>query len=184
MAVSIHRFARKALPPPVFYLARQAYRRVRASTVATGYADRFPSRRDLNVYPVQPGTELHVFWKVLPIGRGPAFSLFLHQDEVLRFDCFGAGDGHFHASFAHGTSSSQSRIYLAEPNAAEQVARVEFELLNNLDYYLQRHPWRRIRKTRIDRVRLATATSAAKADALGFLDSVPDLAGLSGRADT
>jgi methyl-accepting chemotaxis protein len=80
------------------------------------------------------------------------------------------------------SAAEQLRASITE--IAEQVARVEFELLNNLDYYLQRHPWRRIRKTRIDRVRLATAMSAAKVDALGFLDSVPDLAGLSGRADT
>ena len=175
MAGSVHALARRALPSSLFYSSRLLYRKARKTRLQTGYADRFPSRRDVKIHVIRPDVELHVFWKVLPIGRGPAFSLFVHDEEVLKFDCFGKGRGHFHACFEHGSSSAESRIHFFEPSAAQQIARVEFELLHNLDYYLQRHPWRRIRATQINPERLKTALSVATREAHMFLRSVPEL---------
>src|SRR6266852_5590791 len=53
-------------------------------------------RRDVEWIRVQPDVSLKVYWKVLPIGKGPAISLYIFEFQILRFDCFGATDGHFH----------------------------------------------------------------------------------------
>jgi hypothetical protein len=67
-------------------------------------------------------------------------------------------------------------MYFFEASESEQIDRVEFELLNNLDYYLQRHPWARIRAVRLDRGQLETACAAAGEQARAFLRSIPELA--------
>jgi hypothetical protein len=176
MANSTYALARRLLPSRMFYAGRQLSRRFRGFRLADCYAAKFPSRRDLKIFPISPEAELHAFWKVLPIGRGPAFSLFIDQDEILRFDCFGKDEGHFHAHFEGGWHASQSRIYFFEASESAQIDRVEFELLNNLDYFLQRHPWSRIRGTQLDRAGLETACAAASEQARFFLRTVPELA--------
>ncbi len=47
-------------------------------------------RRDVEWLRVQPDVNLKVYWKVLPIGKGPAISLYAFGFQILRFDCFGA----------------------------------------------------------------------------------------------
>ncbi|WP_290480459.1 MULTISPECIES: hypothetical protein [unclassified Hyphomonas] len=176
MASSTYALARRMLPSRMFYAGRQLSRRLRKFRLHERYTAKFPSRRDLKIFSISPDAELHVFWKVLPIGRGPAFSLFIHEDEVLRFDCFGEDEGHYHAHFERGWSAAQTRLYFFEASESEQIDRVEFELLNNLDYYLQRHPWARIRAVRLDRGQLETACAAAGEQARAFLRSIPELA--------
>lgn len=181
MATFIRALARKTLPSSLFYAGRQMRRHMLNYNFQDSYEEAFPSRRDVTRLSIQPGVELHVFWKVLPIGHGPAFSLFMHDEEVLRFDCFGKDNGHYHASFEYGASARQSRLYLGEPSADLQISRVEFELLHNLGYYLQRHPWHRIRSTDIDTDNLKKACDVAAEQARMFLKSVPDLRDLSDR---
>jgi len=53
-------------------------------------------RRDVEWIGVQPDVDLEVYWKILPIGKGPAISLYAFGFEILKFDCFGARGGHFH----------------------------------------------------------------------------------------
>ncbi|WP_461052814.1 hypothetical protein [Spirosoma arcticum] len=55
-------------------------------------------RRDLCRIPLTEQAFIDVFWKALPIGRGPAASVVVQDQEILRFDCFGPGGGHLHAS--------------------------------------------------------------------------------------
>src|SRR5262245_14455686 len=54
------------------------------------------TRSDVEWIQVQPDVTLKVYWKILPIGKGPAVSLYVFEFQILRFDCFGARDGHFH----------------------------------------------------------------------------------------
>ena len=49
---------------------------------------------DIVVYDIQPFAYVAVYWKSLSNGRGPGASLYVHDEEVLRLDCFGEGAGH------------------------------------------------------------------------------------------
>ena len=59
-------------------------------------------RKDVEIIPIQPNLELVVYWKVLQVGRGPALILQAYGKEVLKFDCFGRDDGHFHVAPNYG----------------------------------------------------------------------------------
>ena len=134
------------------------------------------TRRDVEWIRVQPDVVLKVYWKVLPIGKGPAISLYVFEFQVLRFDCFGATDGHFHLLLGWPSPTSEDRIWLPEPNATAQVERTMFELKKNVDYYLQRHNDERVRRLRLEPETWSAACTRARDRMLHFLCSVPELA--------
>jgi hypothetical protein len=134
------------------------------------------TRRDVEWIRVQPDVALKVYWKVLPIGKGPAISLYVFEFQILRFDCFGATDGHFHLLLGWPSPTSEDRVWLPEPNATAQVERTMFELKKNVDYYLQRHNDERVRRLRLEPETWSTACTRARDRMLYFLSSVPELA--------
>lgn len=165
------RRVRSRLPASIVYdLERRRRERLQAHM---SYEERYPARRDVVTYEVQPGVGLSVFWKVLEIGRGPALSLFCHGQELLKFDCFGPGHGHFHVELTAPGPTRRQRLEFFENDPATQIDRSVFELTRNLEYYLQRHPWRRVRETRIDREAMARACEQARAR--HYLETVPEL---------
>jgi hypothetical protein len=136
---------------------------------------RYPDRRDVTTYIIQPQVELVVFWKVLAIGKGPALSLYVCGEEVLKFDCFGPDKGHFHISFSSPVRTTEDRLCFFEQTASEQIDRTLFELENNLHYCLQRHQRRRIRNIKVDKKPLADSCIAAGARMREFLNDVHEL---------
>jgi hypothetical protein len=134
------------------------------------------TRCDLEWIRVQPDVALKVYWKVLPIGKGPAVSLYVFEFQILRFDCFGARDGHFHLLLGWPSPTSEDRIWLPEPNATAQVERTMFELTKNVTYYLQRHNDERVRRLQLEPEVWSTACARARDKMLHFLCSVPELA--------
>ena len=132
-------------------------------------------RRDVEWIRVQPDVDLEVYWKVLPIGKGPAISLYAFGFQILRFDCFGARDGHFHLLLGWPSPTSEDRIWLPEANATAQVERTVFELTKNVTYYLQRHNDERVRSLHLEPARWSAACTQARDKMLYFLSSVPEL---------
>src|SRR5438552_16915510 len=114
-------------------------------------------RRDVEWIHVQPDVDLEVYWKVLPIGKGPAISLYAFGFQILKFDCFGATDGHFHLFLVCPSPTSEDRIWLPEPNATAQVERAIFELKRNAPDYLQRHADERVRRLHLEPATGSTA---------------------------
>ena len=135
-------------------------------------------RQDVEWIAIQPDVNLKVYWKVLPIGKGPAVSLYIFEFQILRFDCFGATDGHFHLFLGWPSPTSEDRIWLPEPNATAQVDRTMFELTKNLTYYLQRHNDERVRHLQLKPELWAAACTRAREKMLHFLCTVPELADL------
>jgi len=133
-------------------------------------------RRDVEWIRVQPGVDLKVYWKVLPIGKGPAVSLYAFGFQIVRFDCFGATDGHFHLFLGWPSPTSEDRIWLPEANATAQVERTMFELAKNVTYYLQRHNDERVRSLHLEPARWSAACTQARDKMLHFLCTVPELA--------
>jgi len=133
-------------------------------------------RRDVEWIRVQPDVNLKVYWKILPIGKGPAISLYAFEFQILRFDCFGAKDGHFHLLLGWPSPASEDRIWLPEPNATAQVERTMFELTKNVTYYLERHNDERVRRLQLESEAWSTACTRAREKMLYFLCTVPELA--------
>lgn len=167
------------VPLPLYYGLRERARETSMPDEA-GYALKYPDRRDVRRLAINDQAELHVFWKVLTRGRGPAFSLFVWGDEVMRLDCFGEGEGHYHTQFYCPDTPKRTRMHFFETTASAQVERAMFELTRNLDYYLQRHPRKCVRKIEIAQDVLKSACVQGEMIAKGYLANVPELAVLSG----
>ncbi len=132
-------------------------------------------RRDVEWIRIQPEVDLEVYWKILSIGKGPTISLYAFGFHILKFDCFGATDGHFHLFLGWPSPTSEDRIWLPEPNATAQVERAMFELRRNVTYYLQRHSDQRVRCLRLQSEAWSTACTRAREKMLHFLRTVPEL---------
>jgi hypothetical protein len=137
--------------------------------------DRYPLRRDRVRLEVQEGVCLDVFWKSLDRGRGPAAALFVHGDEVLRFDCFGPERGHYHAVDGSRRGANRRRVYFEEATVEDQIERSLSELRQNLAGYLGRNPRRSIRRLTVDSEALALACDQARARMHELLRTVPEL---------
>jgi hypothetical protein len=126
----------------------------------------------------QPEVDLEVYWKVLPIGKGPAISFYALGFQILKFDCFGPKDGHFHLFLGWPSPASEDRIWLPEPSVAAQVERAIFELETNVTYYLQHHGHEAVRRLHLEPLAWSAACMRARDQMLEFLKTVPELADL------
>ena len=134
------------------------------------------ARKDVLRYAIQPGAYLEVFWKVLEIGRGPAVSLYVHGEEVLKIDCFGAGKGHYHLNarqWRRKLPGIVQRIYLPETTVEAQIDRAVFELQHNALVYLQQNDDPRIHQVVLDTALLREATERMRMTMLEHMRKVP-----------
>jgi hypothetical protein len=177
MKLTARHIAKSILPKQFVDTLRQTKRRLYPAP-PKNRSELFSAREDIVSYEVQEGVNLDVFWKVLPIGKGPASALFVLGEEVLRFDCFGASKGHYHAAFYCQSNPTESRIYFPEQTVEAQIDRTIFELTRNLPYYLQRHRNPRIRLIQVDKNALADACESARRQMLNYLWTVPEFEAL------
>ena len=119
-----------------------------------------PNGRDVRHFHAGPSISLAVFWKNLPNGCGPGIIAYIHQQEIIAFDCFGPVQGHFHIHMHYG-SIDTGRLLLPEADIPAQIERSLFELRHNLLHWQQIHPDRRIRDFRVDPVALDGALESA-----------------------
>jgi hypothetical protein len=63
-------------------------------------------------------------------------------------------------------------IRLPEKTVEEQIERATFELQRNSSYYLQTHPRRKVRNTRLDEERLAAVCAEMKSKMLADIKSL------------
>jgi hypothetical protein len=87
-------------------------------------------RKDVYKITIQKNAYLSIFHKNLDIGCGPAVSLYIHNIEFLKFDCFGHKAGHYHIF-----NNSNETIYFNETTVEDQINRVALEL-NDISKYL------------------------------------------------
>ena len=120
------------------------------------------NRHDRRTIVVQPGLELEIFWKdISGYGRGPACSVLIEGEEILKLDCFGPGIGHLHADFISLVPGGEDRLFFYEDSVAKQIDRSLFEIRRNLSYYQARSPWAAARTFRTDPEKLEAAVIAA-----------------------
>lgn len=127
-------------------------------------------RRDVEIISVQPNLDLVVYWKVLRIGKGPAVVVETYGNEILKFDCFGKGEGHYHVAPNFG-----ERIFFEKPSAMDQIDLTVMEIEENLQTHLKNQREPKINQLKVDLHNLALAVDHAKLRMVHFLETVPEL---------
>lgn len=130
-------------------------------------------RKDVCRIDVQEDVYFNVYWKILKIGKGPAVTLNIYNKEILKFDCFGKCNGHFHISPEHN-----KRIFFSEQTAKDQIERTSFELTNNLNIYLGMNEEKKVREISIDCLKLKLAVERVEEKMTHFLETVTEIQGI------
>lgn len=121
--------------------------------------------RDVRVLRPQEGVVLEVYWANVPVaGSGPAASLFVLEEEVLRLDCFGGERGHMHVNpkqdqLLKEFVGSVPRIYFHPGAIARQIERAAFEVTHNTKAAISTNMIRRVRRFQLDQAALREAAS-------------------------
>jgi hypothetical protein len=117
---------------------------------------------DVRVLRPQEGVILEVYWARVPVGWGPAASLSILKEEVLRLDCFGGQFGHMHFNPRQDMLLEESgfphpRIYFQPGSILQQIERSAFELTHNAMYAKGTNLLRRVRRFPLDQMALKEA---------------------------
>ena len=120
-----------------------------------------PTVKDIHSHSIREGLFVHVYRLVEPTGPGLGVSVVAFTDEVMRFDCFGASDGHMHLNIKQnrGYPGSVARLYFREQTIQEQIERSCFELEHNLSYALKTNASSRLRRLQLQPAELQGAVS-------------------------
>ncbi len=135
---------------------------------------------DLRVISVQEGVRLEVYWNTNPLGPGPAASLFVLDEEVLRVDCFGGKTGHMHINPVQANlplAWETTPRYFFPPDTVEgHIDRSLFELTTNTPAALKTNQLARIRNFPIQKKSLTDAALEMKAYMYELLEGHGDAA--------
>jgi len=116
-------------------------------------------------FPVQEGIVVEAYWRDDRAGRGPAASVYAHDQEVLRLDCFGGDQAHFHVNL----TQAAVRWYYPPCTVAENIERAAFDLATNLRFCLRHNRDPEIRALRPDAARMAAVSAEVRAHLLSLL---------------
>jgi hypothetical protein len=147
----------------------------------TGEAEEMQNRARLVRYDLQEGCFMETYLndQIAADGAryfGPAACLVVHGSEIIRFDCLENAFGHYHVAtpYPYGIRKGLvGEIRLPEKTVEEQIERAIFELQGNSGYYVQTHPRRKVRSTRLDDQRLAAVCAEMKSKMLEDLKLSP-----------
>ena len=111
-------------------------------------------KHDLVEYPIQEDVLLQVYWRDDAGGRGPAASLYVYDDEIMRFDCFGGDNGHCHFNLRQ---TRGRRWMYPEGSFQDHIQQSIFDLQTNLTFCLRTHQDERIQGIQIAQENLKQA---------------------------
>jgi hypothetical protein len=124
---------------------------------------------DVKTFPIQEGVVLETYCLGPPFGPCPAASVYIHDEEVMRLDCIGGVEGHFHVNLTQSLfypGGEQARFYFPDGTVAEHIENAEFQLRHNLDYARRQNYKRSIREIQIDKAKLDDVAGQMKAELL------------------
>lgn len=126
-------------------------------------------KHDLVEYPIQEDVLLQVYWRDDVGGRGPAASLYVYDDEIMRFDCFGGNNGHCHFNLrqTHGR-----RWMYPEGSFQDHIQQSLFDLQTNLTFCIKTHQDARIQKIQIAQESLEQAARKMETHLLNFAEKL------------
>ncbi len=111
-------------------------------------------KHDLVEYPIQEDVLLQVYWRDDVGGRGPAASLYVYDDEIMRFDCFGGDNGHCHFNLRQ---TRGRRWMYPEGSFQDHIHQSVFDLHTNLTFCLKTHQDERIQEIQVSQESLRQA---------------------------
>jgi hypothetical protein len=117
---------------------------------------------DVELISVQPDSYLAVYFKRYGTDVGPGVSLYVLENEILRFDCFGAGRGHYHSLPCLAPFPGTERIEFDADTVETQVSRCVEEISTNHAAHLAGHFRRCIREFQFEQTRLDAAAAEAR----------------------
>ncbi len=131
-------------------------------------------KHDLVEYPIQDNVRLEVYWRDDAGGRGPAASLYVYDDEIMRFDCFGSDNGHCHFNLRQ----TRGRRWMYPAGSfRDHIQQSLFDLRTNLTFCLQTHQDERVQSVEVAQEKLEHVSRQMEAQLLKFAD---ELAGGTG----
>ncbi len=80
---------------------------------------------------------MEIYWVSEPVGPGPGASIYIGDDEVMRFDCFGSVEGHYHFNVRQSKfvpDGELIRIYFPPGTVADHINNAAIQLRRNLVY--------------------------------------------------
>jgi hypothetical protein len=102
---------------------------------------------------IQDQIFMEIYWVAPPVGPGPGASIYIVDDEVMRFDCFGSDLGHYHFNIRQSKffpNGEKTRIFFPEGTVEKQIENATVQLCRNLDYGRGLNTDPRIRAVKID----------------------------------
>jgi nucleoside-diphosphate-sugar epimerase len=132
-----------------------------------------PNISDLVTINIQKGVVLEVYWVDLEHEGGPAASVFVGAEEVLRLDCFGGRSGHLHVN-QRQQAGRRSRMYFPEGTIEDHIARAAFELERNLQWCVDKNMLPRINRVSVDATALVAAADWMKQRMLELVEKRAD----------
>jgi hypothetical protein len=124
---------------------------------------------NVKAFEVQKNVVVETYRLGPPFGPCPAASVYIYDDEVMRFDCIGGSEGHFHVNLTQARfcpGGERSRFYFPEGSVARHIENAEFQLRRNFDYARRQNYRRRVRATQIDQAKLNDVAGQMKAELL------------------
>ena len=119
----------------------------------------------LETIDVQRGAFVSVCVKERPLGRAISASLYVRNQEALRFDCFGE-QGHYHSMLSKKTGrrdDSDSRIEFEEKTVEQQIERTLFIISTRSAILLKEHPDPRIQTFPLNMKRIGRVAERLRA---------------------
>ena len=110
----------------------------------------YQERYQVEKFPIQDDVYVEAYWRDDRAGKGPAASVYVHGEEVLRLDCFDGDQGHFHVNIA----TEPARWYYPPAPASEHIERAMFDLTRNLQFCTRRSTDEAVRRTRVNKEEL------------------------------
>lgn len=117
---------------------------------------------DVELIAIQPDGYLAVYFKRYGADVGPGVSLYVLQNEILRFDCFGDDRGHYHSLPCLSAIPSSEQINFTGRSIDAQIDEASTEIHDNYAAHLTNHFRRRIREFRFDKTCLDKAVADAR----------------------
>ena len=126
-------------------------------------------KHDLVEYSIQDNVRLESYWRDDAGGRGPAASLYVYDDEIMRFDCFGGDNGHCHFNLRQ---TRGRRWMYPDGSFQDHIQQSLFDLRTNLNFCLQTHQDERVQEVQIARESLEQAAQQMEAHLLVLADKL------------
>lgn len=127
-------------------------------------------RMDLKEIAICENLSLLVYWKILDIGKGPAVILKAFDKEILKFDCLGEKNAHYHIA-----PNFNLRIFFLEKTVKDQVNRSVAELKINGLKYLRLQKDLKIRAIQPNLTQYSSAIDSAEKVLIHFYQTVKEI---------